>query len=316
MRTPANRRRGRRPAPSNMRRWLGWAGCLALALLAAAPRAASLGDSGPLPSAAASASRVKKTGGPAARGKKPPVTVNVVALTDKLKSGDPAEVAAALAEAKAAGQGARPIAPAIEDLLRRGLKADLVGLALQTLGEVGTETSVPAITPYSRHRNPDTRKKALSALVKIGSSTAVATLRDALSDPDPGVRAVAASGLGPLGGREAIPDLFAALDRQVTESTSSIGQLCTPEECERLSAKLSTLGLDVMTSAFDSILFRPTSEIPDTGKIRIVERVRDLRTPEANKYLRDLQSRWPPGDSPRVRQAIEQAVVATAGAKS
>jgi hypothetical protein len=83
----------------------------------------------------------------------------------------------------------------------------------------------------------------------------------------------------------------------------------------KLSAKL-TLGLDVMTSAFDSILFRPPSEIPDGDKVRIVERVRDLRTLEANKYLRDLKSRWPAGDSPRVRQAIDQAVLVTAGAKS
>jgi hypothetical protein len=69
-----------------------------------------------------------------------------------------------------------------------------------------------------------------------------------------------------------------------------------------------------MTSAFDSILFRPAAEVPDDEKIRIVERVRDLRTPEATKYLRDVQSRWPARESARVRQALEQAV--TAGGKS
>jgi len=56
---------------------------------------------------------------PAARKVAPAVTVNVSALTEKLKSSDPAEVGAALTEAKAAGKGARPVTPAVEDLLRR-----------------------------------------------------------------------------------------------------------------------------------------------------------------------------------------------------
>src|SRR5258707_15787637 len=49
-----------------------------------------------------------------AKKRAPPVTVNVPALTEKLKSTDPAQVGAALAEAKAAGKGAGPVAPAVE----------------------------------------------------------------------------------------------------------------------------------------------------------------------------------------------------------
>jgi HEAT repeat protein len=255
---------------------------------------------------------------PAARGKKgaPAVTVNVAALTEKLKSGVPVEVQAALTEAKAAGKAAAALAPPIEELLRRGASADLTALALDALGAVGNETSTPAIVPYARHRNPETRKKAIGALSRMGGTAAVATLRAALSDPDAGVRSAAANGLGALKAREAIGDLFTALDHDVIDAAGSIGQVCGPEECERLANKLASLGLDVMTSAFDAILFRPASEMPDDEKIRIVERVRDLRTQEANKYLRDVQSRWPARDSARVRQAIEQAVAATAGAKS
>ena len=122
---------------------------------------------------------------------------------------------------------------------------------------------------------------------------------------------MAASGLGSARGREAIGDLFLALDHQVMEAASSIGQLCASEECEKLAGKVGILGLDVMTGAFDAMLFRPPSEIPDDAKLKIVARIRDLRTEEANKYLRDVQSRWSPGDSARVRQAIEQAIVAT-----
>jgi HEAT repeat protein len=253
-----------------------------------------------------------------ARAKKgaPAVTVNVAALTEKLKSADPVEVEAALSEAKAAGKGAGPLAPFIEDVLRRGAPGELAALALDALGAIGSETSAPAIAPYARHRSPETRKKALAALSRTGGSLAVATLRAALSDPDAAVRGIAASGLGALKGKEAVQDLFTALDHDVVEAAASIGQLCVPDECEKLAGKLSKLGLDVMTSAFDAIVFRPAAEIPDEAKIRIVERVRDLRTAEANKYLRDVQSRWPKSDSVRVRQALEQAVAATAGAKS
>jgi hypothetical protein len=288
---------------TSRRRRTGWIGFMVIASLGSAPRPAlSQAAKAPVPA------RAKK--GP------PPVTVNVAALTEKLKSADPVEVEGALSEAKAAGKGAAPVAPVIEELLRRGAPGELATRALEALGAIGSETSTPVIAPYGRHRNPDTRKKALAALSRTGGSLAVATLRAALSDPDGGVRGVAASGLGALNGREAVADLFTALDHDVVEAAGSLGQLCVPDECEKLAAKVSKLGLDVMTSAFDAILFRPAAEIPDDAKIRIIERVRDLRTAEANKYLRDVQSRWPARDSVRVRQAVEQAVAATAGAKS
>jgi len=241
--------------------------------------------------------------------------VNVPALAAKLKSDDPAVVQQALEEAKAAGKGAAPLTRAIEELLLRGTSPEIDALALSTLGQVGGPASADVILPYARHRSPELRKKALLALVKIGSGATVGALRAALSDPDPGVRGVAASGLGTIKGREAIDDLFRALDHQVTEAAASIGQLCTVDECEKLAAKTGVFGLDVMTSGFDQILFRPIVEIPDDEKLKIVGRVRELGTQEANKYLRDLQGRWPEKGSPRVRQALEQAVLATSGSR-
>jgi hypothetical protein len=291
------------------RAFIGKAGLLAWGFLAMLPRAGWSQGEGEPPK---TASLPTKNHPAAKRGTKggTPVVVNA-AIAEKLKSGDPAEVGAALDEARAAGKSARSLVPSIEELLRRGAQNDIVGRALLTLGEIGTENSAPAISPYARHRNPDLRKRALAALSRTGGGVAIAVLRAALSDPDPGVRGVAASGLGPARAREAVGDLFLALDHQVLEAASSIGQLCTPAECDRLAGKLVIFGLDVMTSAFDSILFRPPSEVPDEAKVGIVARVRDLRTEEANKYLRDVQSRWPQGGSARVRQAIEQAVQAT-----
>jgi HEAT repeat protein len=262
------------------------------------------------------ASRGVLAEGGKAKAGKAPVTVNVAALTERLKSSDGAEVEAALGEAKAAGKGAMPLAPAVEELLRRGTSPAMAALALGVLADIGSPGSAASIQPYLHHRSPEIRKKALTTLVKTGGPTAVRSLRDALSDSDPGVRGIAASGLGTLKGREAMADLFLALDHQVTEAAASIGQLCTAEECDKLAAKTGTFGLDVMTSGFDQILFRPTAEIPDEQKIRIVERVRELGTQEANKYLRDLQSRWPAGTSPKVKLAIDQGVIATAGSRS
>jgi len=295
------------------RSWLGWAAIVALGWLAG-PLPSARGDdkkAAPAPTAAAP----KKSAAPGPKGKKVP-PVNVAALTERLKSSDSAEVTAGLAEAKSAGKGALAVAPVIEDLLRRGTQADLVGPAFLALAEMGSETSTTVIAPYARHRNPETRRKALAALARTGGAPAVATLRGALSDADPGVRGVAASGLGALHGREAIGDLFLALDHDIAEAAASIGQLCAGSDCDKLIAKLDNFGFDVMTSGFEPILFRPASDVPDETKLRIVEKVRDLRTGEANKYLRDLQSRWPASESARVRQAIEQAVLATAGSKS
>jgi len=253
---------------------------------------------------------------PADRGSRPPkITVNVPALTAKLKSDDLAVVQEALEEAGTAGKAAAPLAHTIEELLGHGTSAEVDALAITTLGRVGGPANAEAILPYARHRSPELRKKALVALVRTNGAPTVAALRQALSDPDPGVRGVAASGLGTVKGREGLDDLFRALDHQVTEAAASIGELCTPEECEKLAGKTGVFGLDVMTSGFDQIMFRPVAEIPDEEKIKIVGRVRELGTQEANKYLRDLQGRWPANGSPKVKQALEQAVLATSGSR-
>jgi HEAT repeat protein len=288
-------------------RWARWGALLALGLVCLQPGAA-LAEEGK----AAPAGSSKK---PAARGSKPAVTVNVAALTERLKSSEGTEVEKALGEAKAAGKGALPLGPAVEDLLRRGTSPGIATLALGVLAEIGSPASAASIQPYLHHRSPEIRKRALATLAKTGGPTAIGWLREALSDSDAGVRGTAASGLGALKGREAIGDLFLAFDHQVIEAAASIGQLCTADECDKFIAKTGTFGLDVMTSGFDQILFRPSTEVSDDQKIRIVERVRQLGTQEANKYLRDLQSRWP-GTSPKVKGAIDQGVTATAGSQS
>jgi hypothetical protein len=261
-----------------------------------------------VPPAAAAKPRAGAKPGRAAR-----VKIDVPGLTAKLKSDNVADVKAALAAIRDAGKDASVIAPEVEALLRAGAGVDLIQAALETLGSIGAESSSATIRPYARHRKQELRLAATKALIRTGGPAAIMGLREALSDSDPAVRNAAAGGLGTLNSKESIGDLFVALDHKVLEAAFAIGKLCTVDDCEKFAAKVGSFELDVMTSGFDQILFRPAADMPEEEKIRIVGRIREVGTADANKYLRDVQSRWPAGGSPRMRRAIDQAVEATGG---
>jgi hypothetical protein len=72
------------------------------------------------------------------------------------------------------------------------------------------------------------------------------------------------------------------------------------------------LPFDVVSSGFDQMLFRPAGEVSDDAKVKLVGRLRELGTAEANRFLRDVVARWPQSGSARVKQSIDQAVSATA----
>jgi hypothetical protein len=250
-------------------------------------------------------------------GKKPGraarVNVDVPGLTAKLKSAESGDVKGALDEIRSAGKDAAILAPEVESVLRTGPGVELAQAVLETLGAVGAPSSSAVIRPYARHRKQELRIAAARALIRTGGAEAVAALREALSDSDPAVRNAAAGGLGTLASTESVGDLFAALDHKVLEAAAAIGKLCTVEQCETFAAKIGSFEFDVMTSGFDQILFRPATDVPEEEKIRIVGRIREVGTSDANKYLRDVQSRWPSGGSPQIRRAIDQAVEATGG---
>jgi hypothetical protein len=184
--------------------------------------------------------------------------------------------------------------------------------ALETLGDTESEAASGALVWYARHRNAEIRRAAVWALAKTGGEQAPAALRLALSDPDPAVRGVSATGLGAMKAKDAVGDLFVALDHNVPEAAVSIGLLCAGNECDRLASKLGSLAFDVVTSGLEQVLFRATTDVSDDIKAKLVGRVRDLGTSEAHRFLLDVQKRWPSGSSPRVKDAIDQAVLATA----
>jgi HEAT repeat protein len=233
----------------------------------------------------------------------------------RLKSGDPAMVKSALDDVRMSAKAGAAAVPAIVELIQRGLPPNLTQAAIETLGDTESEAASAGLARYARHRNTALRRAAVQALARTRGAMAIKTLRVALSDPDPAVRGFSATGLGTMKAKEAIGDLFVALDHKVAEASTAIGQLCAGSECERLAAKLGggSLGFEVITIGLDQALFRGVPDVTDDTKIKIVARVRELGTGEANRFLRDVQGRWPKGGSPRVRQAIDQAVLATSG---
>jgi hypothetical protein len=235
------------------------------------------------------------------------------ALHEKLRSGDEAQVREALDELRTEGKAALSAAPWVGEVLMRGVTAPVAEAALDTLGDMETDSQVPIVAWYARHRVLAVRRAAIRSLVKGKGTLAVRALRRALADEDPAVRGLSATGLGALKAQEATMDLLAALEHGVPEAASSIGMICDTKECELLIAKLGRVPFDVVTSGIEQLLFRPATDVPDDVKIKVVGKLRELGTAESNKFLRDVQQRWPKGASARVRQALEQGVMATSG---
>ncbi len=230
----------------------------------------------------------------------------------RLKSGDQAQVKSALDDVRMSAKDGAAAVPAVAELLKQGLPRALTITAIETLGDTENEGASEALGWYARHRDPGIRRAAVTALGRTRGPAAAKTLRAALSDPDPAVRGLSATGLGSLKARDAVPDLFAALGHKVNEAAASIGQLCAGPECDQLAGKLGSVPFDVVTSGLDQVLFRGGADVDDDLKVKIVGRVRELGTAEANHFLRDVQGKWGPTGSARVKQAIDQAVLATA----
>jgi HEAT repeat protein len=236
-------------------------------------------------------------------------------IKNELESGDERRITAALEELGKTAENAKEAAPLVEALLQRGASLKVLALALETAGALKQASSSKAIAPYLNHRTADLRRAAAKSLIKTKGPDAIKALRQALRSSDAVVRGTAATGLGSLSAKEALGDLFTALDHKVAEAAASIGQLCAPDDCEKLAGRLGKLPFDVMTSGFDQILFRPPADMPDDQKIRIVGRLRELGTKDSGTYLADVAERWPKDWSKRVKQAIDSAVKATGSSR-
>ena len=241
-----------------------------------------------------------------------PAPIDVKPIVTKLKTGDETKIKEALDEARLAGPTGAAAAPAVAEVLTRGLSLPLTQSAIETLGDLESDAGSPALSQYASHRNAKVRRAAVKALTRTKGAAASTALKRSLSDSDAVVRGTAASGLGALKAKDAVAELFIALDHRVNEAAVSIGQLCTVEQCEQLAGKLGKIPFDVVTGGLDQVLFRPAADVSDDAKVKIIGRIREQGTIEGNKFLKDVQKRAVTA-SPRVKQAIDQAVSATAG---
>jgi hypothetical protein len=248
---------------------------------------------------------------PAGKGKaEPAVKLDVAALKKQL-AGPEAEVVAAL---KTIGESGNPDgAPLVAEVLARGGTPSILEEALKTAAKLKATSLSAAVAPYVQHRTEEIRRAAARTLIKTKGTVAVNALSKALRSQDASVRGTAATGLGELGAHDAMKDLFTAFDHGVAEAASSIGQLCTPAECEKYAERTGRVTFDVMQTGFDQILFRPSTEIPDEDKIKLVGKLRELGTVDIVKYLADVGERWPEDWSKKVKQAIDSAARAAAG---
>lgn len=210
-----------------------------------------------------------------------------------------------------ADSGNADAAPLLIELLGRGGTQKVLEEALKTAAKLKAASLSAAVAPYVQHRAPDLRHAAVRALLKTKGPAALEALKKGLRSPDALVRGTSATGLGELGAHEALDDLFRAFDHGVAEAGAAIGQLCTPDECEKFAGRTGRVAFDVMVTGFDQILFR--SDIPEDAKIRLVGRLRELGTPEVGKYLGDVGERWPKDWSKKVKQALDSAARAVAG---
>lgn len=233
---------------------------------------------------------------------------------EKLLSGNEGKIQEALDDVRMVGPRASAAVPTLSDVLGRGLSPALTLAAIETLGDVESEAGSRVLSQYATHRDVKFRRAAVKALLRTKGAVAGEALTHALSDSDAVVRGTAASGLGSLKIKSAVDELFVALDHRVNEAAASIGQLCSGAQCDKLLDKLGKLPFDVVTTGLEQMLFRPTVEMSDDAKVKVIGNVRELGTIEANKFLRDVQKRASSaGMSPRVRQAVDQAVLATSG---
>jgi HEAT repeat protein len=244
---------------------------------------------------------------------KPAPKVDTAGAVTKLKSGDEGQIRAALDELRTAGPAGGAAAGEVSNLLNKGVNDQLTVQAIDTLGDLESPDGSAVLALYATHRNVSLRRAAVKAMIRAKGPAAGAALKKALGDQDAQVRGVAASGLGALKAKDAVPDLFIALDHKVAEAAASIGQLCAPEQCEQLAQKIGKLPFDIVTGGLEQVLARPATDMPDDAKIKIIGRVREMGTGEANRFLKDIQSRLPKETSPRIKQAVEQAVKATTG---
>lgn len=257
-----------------------------------------------------STAQPKKPAGAAAKKseREPRPAVDVEAFRRELESGDEERIVTALSGLKDAAEQGPLLAPLVEALLRRGATPRVSVAAIGAAAVLEQPSSTPVLAPYVRHRDPAIRRAAVRALPRTGGPEAVQALILGLRSPDAAVRGLAATGLGQLRASAAVGPLLQAFEQNVAEAAPAIGKLCAPAECDRLVSTLGRLPFDAVTAGLEEILLRSDAAVDDAYKLSVLQKLAALGTAEVRRFLVGLEQRWPEDASPRVKQAISQAL--------
>lgn len=170
--------------------------------------------------------------------------------------------------------------------IRRGLPAELLVTAIDTLGILGRNEAGPILFELVSHRRPEVRLRAVQAIDTCRPRGAESALITALSDTSPPVRNAAAQTLGELRAASALDSLFLAFDHGVLEAGPAIAEVARPQDVARV---LGYVGQHPFTTLRPMLLTLMTrTDLPAPRRLEAVGRVSELATAEARALLEEV----------------------------
>ncbi|RLB45920.1 MAG: hypothetical protein DRJ42_28875 [Deltaproteobacteria bacterium] len=197
--------------------------------------------------------------------------------------------------------------PLLAARIMKGLPPELLETAVDTLTVLGRPEAGDVLFVLASHRRAEIRARAVAGIISCRPEGASSALQSALSDLDPHVRSAAAVGLGQIEAAGATDALFHALDRNILEAATSLGQLVAAGEVARVLGYLGQVPLDVVTPALSEIIARENME--QETKLEVLGRIAELATPDARQFLVDMAESVP---NDRRHRALREAATAAA----
>lgn len=253
--------------------------------------------------ARATAETATKAAEPSA--KATPATPRRFASTlEDLATVDRTKVARALAELEALAS-ARSVAP-VQARIQEGLPPDLLVKAIDVLRASRSAGAGPVLVDLLGHRRAAIRAAAAAALGALAARSAGNPLIAALTDPDAQVRSASLVALGLIREVRAIGPVSAAVERGEDAAVVVLAQIARPTELARLVGYAKGRSFVVMRPAFDTLLAR--TDFPQRGKLDLIAKLGELRSPPVEEYLRDLLVKLPAGNKNAWMRAIGDAI--------
>ncbi|MDB4975504.1 MAG: hypothetical protein JWN48_3845 [Myxococcaceae bacterium] len=201
----------------------------------------------------------------------------------------------------------RDSVPMLEDRVRSGLSRVLLDVAIDSLMLLDDKSASPLLLDLVRHRRPEVRVRTLEVMGRLKAPNLQPALVRALSDQEPAVRNAAASALAESGAESSVAPLTEAYERGVESAGAALGKLGKPEHLLRmLEGYAGKLPLGSITALAEALLER--RDVSEADKLRAVGTVTRLPGDDASTGAAALLERLPKAASPRVRQALTEAV--------